>query len=271
MQKNLFFTCPHSGELFPPEAFWLKELDEVTLMYDVDRFVDELYEKSVLSYGWEFIKNPWHRYAGDPNRTLDDVDQSQLVGASLPENTFKNGFFWKQTSAGAPLLPRALNQSEFDGLFKNVYFPFHEKIKKVYSDWKSKSAKDIYQIDLHSMPSSGTDIHKDPGQKRAEIVLSDSMGKSCSAEFMALVEEVFLSHHFEVKKNFPYVGGGITKTYGRPDKGQHCLQIELRRDLYMNEKTKQKSELFKPTQKKLALVIEDVSKEFKARGLYVEV
>ena len=43
---------------------------------------------------------------------------------------------------------------------------------------------------------------------------------------------------FQVAYNFPYVGGRVTQLYGKPDQNQHCIQVEMRRDLYMNEDTK---------------------------------
>jgi N-formylglutamate amidohydrolase len=46
--------------------------------------------------------------------------------------------------------------------------------------------------------------------------------------------------HFEragltVAANDPYKGGFITAHHGRPANRIHAIQIELRRDLYMNE------------------------------------
>ncbi len=36
--------------------------------------------------------------------------------------------------------------------------------------------------------------------------------------------------------NEPYAGGYITRHYGRPQNGVHCLQIEVARGLYMEER-----------------------------------
>jgi N-formylglutamate amidohydrolase len=51
-----------------------------------------------------------------------------------------------------------------------------------------------------------------------------------------------VSRHFEaaglsVALNDPYKGGYITTHHGRPADGIHAIQVELRRDLYMDEDT----------------------------------
>jgi N-formylglutamate deformylase len=38
-----------------------------------------------------------------------------------------------------------------------------------------------------------------------------------------------------VRRNDPYAGGYITRHYGRPREGVHTLQIEIARELYMDE------------------------------------
>ena len=38
-----------------------------------------------------------------------------------------------------------------------------------------------------------------------------------------------------MRRNDPYAGGYITRHYGRPREGVHALQIEIARELYMDE------------------------------------
>ena len=56
--------------------------------------------------------------------------------------------------------------------------------------------------------------------------------------------------------NWPYIGGGITQRYGRPENQRHAIQVELSRKLYMNEETKYKNELFGETQAKITKAVE---------------
>jgi N-formylglutamate amidohydrolase len=45
----------------------------------------------------------------------------------------------------------------------------------------------------------------------------------------------FAARGYSVTFNDPYKGGYITTHHGRPADNIHAIQIELRRDLYMNE------------------------------------
>ena len=39
-------------------------------------------------------------------------------------------------------------------------------------------------------------------------------------------------------RNAPFAGAYITQTYGRPSRGQHAIQVELDRSLYMDEQAR---------------------------------
>ena len=88
------------------------------------------------------------------------------------------------------------------------------------------------------MPSLGTQLHPDPGETRAEVVVSDFHGKSSIPEFKDIVMKAYQEAGFQVAYNWPYVGGGITQMYGKPQQGHNTIQVELNRALYMNEETK---------------------------------
>ena len=88
------------------------------------------------------------------------------------------------------------------------------------------------------MPSLGTKNHRDPGETRADIVVSDCLGISCDKSFRDLVISAYVTAGFKVGYNWPYMGGRVTETYGKPSQHHHAIQVELNRSLYMNEVTK---------------------------------
>ena len=81
-------------------------------------------------------------------------------------------------------------------------------------------------------------MHLDPGETRADIVISDSNQRSCSRSFRDLVIAAYVTAGFKVGYNWPYKGGRLTEEYGKPQEGQQVLQVEMSRALYMNEDTK---------------------------------
>ena len=67
------------------------------------------------------------------------------------------------------------------------------------------------------------------------MVPGDRDGTSCSPALTAHVTAHFQAAGLRVVPNDPYKGGFITTHHGRPADRIHAIQIELRRDLYMNE------------------------------------
>lgn len=234
-----FVTIPHSGEKVPDFCQWLKGLPEPLLMRDVDRFVDRLYEPALQKLGVPFFKTEWHRYAADMNRIPDDIDQGSVEGAGAVAGTHSRGFHWVITTKKELLMSSPMSQKTHEDLVKLIYEPFHASIRSHYQKLFASGVKRAFHLDAHSMPSLGTSEHKDPGKFRAEIVISDFQGKSCSEDYMDIVISSYVRAGFKVGYNWPYIGGRVTEVYGVPEKGQEALQVELNRGLYMDEDSKQ--------------------------------
>lgn len=234
----LIVTIPHSGEKVPPQTPWLKTLPEEVLMCDVDRYVDFLYEPSLQRLHIPYVKTEWHRYAADLNRIPEDVDASSVLGNPTPAGTHGRGFHWVITTYKHQLMQEPMSLQAHNELVELIYNPFHEGIRKLYSALHEKGHKKTFHIDAHSMPSVGTSEHRDPGEQRADIVVSDSKGKSCDPRFKDLVIAAYVTAGFKVGYNWPYFGGRVTEQYGVPARDQHTLQVEMNRALYMDEKTK---------------------------------
>lgn len=259
MKLPFFVTIPHSGERVPEDCSWLRSLPETTLMCDVDRFVDQLYEPTLRALAVPWVKTEWHRYAADLNRVPADVDASSVQGDSTPAGTHSRGFHWVMTTTETVLMPSPMSRDLHHKLVQLIYEPFHQSVRNHYEEFKKQGATAVYHLDLHSMPGLGTNQHRDPGQLRADIVVSDCQGQSARSEFVDLVLTSYARAGFKVGYNWPYFGGRVSEQYGQPARGQHTVQVELNRSLYMNEESKALNrDLFSQTQKKLAKALEFV-------------
>ncbi len=257
--KPLLLTSPHSGEAVPDEAPWLSVLPETLLMFDVDRYVDQLYQPVIDKWHISFVKAEWHRYAVDLNRLAEDVDADSVVGHANPPGKFPRGLHWSITTTRQKLMPKPMPSAVHEILVQKYFEPFHRQVQSQLEALRQAGAKTTYHIDLHSMPSVGTSEHLDPGEHRKDIVIGDREGKSCSSDFKDLVTNQYARAGFKVGYNWPYKGGRLTEFYGQPAKNQHTIQVELSRGLYMDEKTKQKiPSKFAEVQKKLAVAIEGI-------------
>lgn len=237
-RRPLLISIPHSGERVPVETPWLTGLPETLLMCDVDRYVDQLYEPVIRELGLPVVKTEWHRYAIDLNRWADDVDADSVAGHPNPPGKFPRGLHWSITTKGEKLMPGPMPRELHERLIHKYFEPFHAEMRATMAQLRASGVTTLYHIDAHSMPSVGTKEHSDPGEFRADVVISDCEGRSCSPFFRDLVMAAYENAGFKIAYNWPYKGGRVTETYGQPLQGQESIQVELNRALYMNEQTK---------------------------------
>ena len=55
-----------------------------------------------------------------------------------------------------------------------------------------------------------------------------------------------------------FIGGEIVLRYGWPEINQHILQVEIRRDLYMDENSREKKERFEKMQQDCGSALADI-------------
>jgi N-formylglutamate amidohydrolase len=154
---------------------------------------------------------------------------------SSPRNSHGRGFIWEITTEGTPALARPLSLNEWQQRQK-IHESYYAALATAIQRARGRFGFAVL-VDGHSMPSRGKAVHTDTGADRAAIVPGDRMGQSCAPALSRLVQHHFLQQGYGVKFNDPYQGGFITAYHGHPATNVHAIQIEMRRDLYMNEIT----------------------------------
>ncbi|MES1172388.1 MAG: N-formylglutamate amidohydrolase, partial [Bacteroidota bacterium] len=212
---------------------------------DADLFVDELYGVHAdaggprgtrgTTSGVVYVAAKLSRFVCDMNRDPDDVSPAAVPAHPAPRNADGRGFVWAITTTGMPALSRPLTLAEWQAR-QTVHAAYHRAISEGLARARDRFGFALL-VDGHSMPSVGRAGHKDPGRPRADVVPGNRDGTSCSEALSSAVEKHFKSNGYAVSFNDPYKGGFITANHGRPADGIHAIQIELRRDLYMNEAT----------------------------------
>ena len=237
--KAFLASIPHSGEQVEAEADWLQGLPETILMCDVDRFVDRLYQPVLDKLGVPVVITPYHRCMVDCNRWPEDVDRDSLEGSETPSGAHPTGLYWRVTTDGDQLLKKPVDRDKHERILSKYYQPFFKKIDSIYKQFRSQNAQMIYHLDLHSMPSQGTSVHRDPGGDRSDIVICTVDGQTAEEQWTQQVVAAYQDQGLRVSLNDPYKGGSIVQKYGRPQKGSQAIMVEINRKLYMDEKTKQ--------------------------------
>ncbi len=99
----------------------------------------------------------------------------------------------------------------------------------------------VWHIDLHSMKSTGNAMNTDNGKACPDFVISDCEGTTSDPKATEWIAARFRELGYNALVNSPYKGGNIVKTFVKPEKNQHSIQIEINRAIYMEEASCEKS------------------------------
>ena len=155
-----------------------------------------LYQSVLQDLGLNPVKALCHRYALDLNRLKTDINESIVRGGG---GRFKSHLLlhWKSTTCGKALMPsKGISYEEHKILTKRYYDPFYQYIKELSRGYRALGFQNVYHLDLHSMPSKGCDFHRDPGQQRKDIVISDFKGTSCDSFSLTWLGRLMLNKVF---------------------------------------------------------------------------
>lgn len=252
------FDSPHSGTDYP-EDFGYAVPHEI-LRAAEDTHVEKLYS-AAPSLGAMLIAANFPRSYIDCNRSLLDMDAA-LLNATWPGpvnpsgKTEKGiGLVWRKLDTGADIYNRKLSIAEVQNRIVNYYAPYHKAVRDAINA-THKHYGAVWHINCHSMPATSSVISDDgPGHTRADFVLGDRDGTSCSPEFTDFVAITLRGMGYEVKVNDPYKGVELVRAYSDPAKHKHSLQIEVNRKHYMDEITRDPNSNFASLQHDITRLI----------------
>jgi len=227
----LVVSVPHAG--IGTGGFDETLMPELDVRSDADLFVDRLYRIGEASGPEVYVAARTSRFVCDLNRDPDDVSAGAVPEHPAPRNRDGRGFIWAITTTGAPAIARPLTLGEWQERTA-IHASYHNAIGRALERARDRFGYAIL-VDGHSMPSRGRHGHSDPGRTRAQVVPGDRDGSSCAPALSSAVSRHFEAAGLTVRPNDPYKGGFITTHHGRPADRVHAIQIELRRDLYMDE------------------------------------
>lgn len=230
-------NSPHSGNTYPQSLLSKTELDSLSLRKSEDAFVDKLFTDAPL-HGASMLNVFVPRAYLDLNREPYELDP-KLIRERLPSYANPRtqrvaaglGTIPRIVSDGLSILNTPLSLMEALERIERIHKPYHATLSA-----KLRQMRDTFGlallIDAHSMPSIVSDK-----KMSADIILGDRYGASCAPWIMDISHDYFSKMGLRVARNNPFAGGYITEHHGRPERGIHALQIEIRRDLYMDERT----------------------------------
>lgn len=227
----LIFASPHSGRRYPADMRAAAGL--MSLRRSEDAFVDELFA-SAPHLGAATISAQVARAYVDLNRDPDELDPAMFEDAPAAARATARvqaglGAIPRIAGDGQQIYRRKLTAAEARERISNVYHPYHEALATLVQSTRAAFGCAVL-IDCHSMPSCAR------GAGAPDIVLGDRFGASCHPSVTALAETALRRAGYRISRNAPFAGGHTTQTYGRPGHKTHCLQIEINRALYVDER-----------------------------------
>jgi N-formylglutamate amidohydrolase len=243
----LVLDSPHSGRWFPSDL--PLAVSEHDLREPEDHFVDELFG-GAPDHGAALLAASFSRAYVDPNRHPGDVDLDLLDGP-WPHDWQPSGkarigkaVVWRTIDDGRPIYTRRLSAAEVAHRIDAWLRPYQRALAGLLDDAHARHGV-VVHLNCHSMQSvAGPMGEGRAGNPRADIVLGDRDGTTCSAALTAHVHAVLSGLGYEVKVNDPFKGVELVRAFADPARGRHSLQVELNKRLYMDEATRRPHEGF---------------------------
>ena len=257
----LLLSFPHSGESYPDDFKTNPDLSFEILDFPNDRYVNELYkarkELDLLS-----IHANFPRTYIDVNRHQHNIDTQMLTNdedwyGRIHPNGAKTGttLFWSKSKEIFDIYARKLSQKELKERLAKCFVPYHQLMTFHIQQAYQLHGK-VFILDCHSMTQFDGKLR---GRKeRPEIDIGNRHGQTCKPEFSECVADTFSDLGYNVKINGRFLGGETVLRYGWPEIDQNILQIEIRRDLYMDEESREKNQRFEEMQRDCGVALAEI-------------
>jgi len=244
----LVADLPHSGTCVPRNIDKQFKQDSRPILTEMDPHLDKLYD-FLPELGITMLQATHSRYVVNLNRGLKTpLFGPQTISVISQENSWKSALY--------DVRPE---QNEIEKRINSYYIPYHQRLTQILNKMIRDYSR-VYLLDLHSF---GTHL----AFPLADVCLGNVNDTTCSERLIACFERALRKHDFTVTRNERFIGGYITRHYGRLDNIE-ALQIELRFSAYLDgddfgeeEITEWDSAKFWNTKKKLRKVFADVIEE----------
>jgi N-formylglutamate deformylase len=228
------FASPHSARLYPDDLLRASQLDELVLRSSEDAYVD-LFLRAAPDAGADVLLGGVPRAYVDYNRAASELDPALISGVTVRTMNARIssglGVIPRVVAGGRAIYSGKLTRAQAQDRLRRYWQPYHDKLAEMMLH-QTRAFGSAILIDMHSMPRDAVIARN---AARPDVVLGDRFGASCHSEIVDAVAEVFVSAGLRVARNAPFAGAYIAQCYGVPSAGQHVVQVEVDRGLYLDE------------------------------------
>ena len=257
---SVVFASPHSGRDYPWSFLNGSMLDERAIRSSEDAFVDVLLD-AAPSTGAPLLTARAPRAFIDVNRSADELDPALIEGVRKlshnPRVASGLGVVPRVVANGRAIYRGKISRRDAETRLTQYWEPYHAALERLLKESLS-IFREAVLIDCHSMPHEAIESISHPAG-RPDIVLGDRFGAAAHPEIVDRIEAAFLGAGLKVARNAPFAGAYITQHYGRPSRGQHVVQVEIDRSLYMDEREIRPNGNFRAFKQLLTGVIAEIA------------
>ncbi len=232
------FASPHSGRDYPAELLSSSILEPTALRSSEDAYVD-CFLTAASAAGAPVLLGGVPRAYVDFNRAATELDPALITGVSTqglnPRISSGLGVIPRVVAGGRAIYRGKLTRAEADYRLQQFWHPYHAKLDALMAGQRARFGRAIL-LDMHSMPRDAVSMNRQHNALRPDIVLGDRFGAAASSAITEAVAQVFAQAGLRVARNSPFAGAYITQRHGTPSNGQHAIQIEIDRGLYLDER-----------------------------------
>jgi N-formylglutamate deformylase len=259
LTSSIVFATPHSGRNYSQDFLDRIILDAHAIRASEDAFVDQLF-LPVTAVGAPLLAALVPRAFVDLNRSCEELDPALIEDVrstgSSARVTSGLGVVPRVVGVGRSIYHGKISMVEAQARLQDVWYPYHQRLQVLLDVTRTKFGH-VVLIDCHSMPHEAAN----PGLRSKtspEIVVGDRFGAAADLKVTDCVQAAFTDAGFRVSRNMPFAGAYISQHYGKPKRGQHVIQIEIDRSLYLDEASIEPLPSFADFQTRLHTVIEKI-------------
>lgn len=260
-RSAVVFASPHSGRDYPADMLQRTVLPRALLRSSEDAYVDLLLHDAP-EHGAPLLTTQVPRAYVDFNRAADELDAAVIEGAPRsalnPRVAAGLGVIARVVANGRAIYRGKLTAAESQARLDQCWHPYHQALGDLLDVQRDRFGQ-VLLCDVHSMPHDALNGHVARGGKRPDVVVGDRWGASAHPDLTEAVVAILSAQGLQVARNTPFAGAYIAQRYGNPSRGQHVIQIELDRGLYLDERRVVPAAGFDAFQALMRRVVRDIA------------
>jgi N-formylglutamate amidohydrolase len=225
----MILHVPHASREIPADVRRTLLLDDAELERELSRMTDAWTDELFLGAagsGDAAVVFPVSRLVVDPERFEDDaLEPMAAVGM---------GAVYTRTSQGGRLRG-PLAEGERQALVERYYRPHHAALEAAVAAELERTGGALV-VDCHSFPSAPLPYERDRAAPRPQICIGTDAFHTPAALADAAAR-LFAAAGFSVALDTPFSGSIVPRRWHRSEPAVRSIMVEVRRDLFTDERS----------------------------------